>query len=136
MAPSKENKQVGSNNSLVYHVSGKASPVFHRHPRRTSSKKLPLETIDRNKDLFQLTMHLRVRVQDIRSLVNQQASVDQYVTHGEYSRSLSFRTLHEIQCAEGKLRSVVNAWKDNEDIDVNVEYKLQSMGKGKAKITD
>ncbi|PNY24833.1 Uncharacterized protein TCAP_05234 [Tolypocladium capitatum] len=111
------------------------SRPLHGHPRRTSSRRLPLETISAERETHNVSGTIHFECSDVRSRMDQLAMLDQYIRCGSLGAALPFRDMAEVQLVEERMRLQVNSWmaKEKMNVEEGVVYRLQSEAKGKGR---
>ncbi|KAK5987364.1 DNA mismatch repair protein PMS1 [Cladobotryum mycophilum] len=131
-----------SNNNLVsetevavdpaHHVTKRQrSRSHHGQPRRHSSRGLPLETTPTDMRIQDVSVDLQLGQGDIGRWEQMFTTWEPYIISGGLEVSLPFRNMDEVRVTETRLRETVNAWVEEMDEDITVEYTIQSTAKGK-----
>lgn len=116
-----------------YFMKRKRSLSLHGRPKRIKSEFLPLEQIPRGTMTHNISTTSELCINDIVGMMELFASSDSHLAPEDLAISLKFRDMSEARSAEGRLRKAEDTWVEDANMQVEVEYCLQSEAKGKRK---
>ncbi|OAQ72836.1 DNA mismatch repair protein [Pochonia chlamydosporia 170] len=101
--------------------------------RWTSTQRLPLESIDMNRQTLTLTTVSGKQHQEIQRQMNQFAALESYINHGNLTTSLPPRNLADIHSVQRALEVTVCSWMKRNSLHGIVNFTLLSEAKGQGR---
>jgi DNA mismatch repair protein MutL len=106
----------------------------YRRLQRSLSKNLPLESIPKQDETWGVILKTRVRMHQLRLLVQFTTKFGSRTRYDEGHSALRFSDMTCVRELEDRLKNVVGLWKESRGLTAEVQFTLASQAKGKSKV--